>query len=102
MDERQKRRIFQWVKSLSNDRFWSWMNWVHSQAYAKAVQHYTEAAEIVLPPRLQKQLHEKATEIREIWDGMATVTLDDTTGQEFDRVMGRVNKEVERNDNLQT
>lgn len=96
MDERQRRRIFQWVKSLSNAKFWSWMNWLHSQAYAKAVQHYTEAAEIVLPPRLQKQLHDKAREIRETWDGMATVTLDDTTGDEFDRIMGRVNKEVEQ------
>ena len=90
MDERQQRRIFQWVKSLSNEKFWSWMNWLHSQAYAKAVQHYTEAAEIVLPPRLQKQLHAKATEIRETWDGMATVTLDDTDGTEFDQVLGRL------------
>jgi len=56
MDDRQKRRTFQWVKSLSNEKFWTWMNWLHSQAYAKAVQHYTEAAEIVLPRRLQKQL----------------------------------------------
>ncbi len=59
MDDRQKKRVFQWVKSLSNDRFWAWMNWVHSRAYAAAVQHYTEAgitifedefmAHIVLP-----------------------------------------------------
>lgn len=96
MDDRQRRRIFQWVKSLSNAKFWAYMNWLHSQAYAKAVEHYTDAAEIVLPPRLQKQLHDKAKQIREQWDGMATITLDDTTGQEFDRVMGRVNKEAER------
>lgn len=64
------------------------MNWLHSRAYAAAVQHYTEAAEIVLPPRLQKQLHAKATEIRELWDGMKTVTMDETEGVEFSKVMG--------------
>jgi len=93
LDDRQKRRAFQRIKAMTNDQFWQWMNWLHSQAYAKAVEHYTDAAEIVLPPRLQKQLHAKATEIRELWEGMATITLDDTTGQEFDRVMGRINKD---------
>lgn len=97
MNEIQKRKAFQKIKSMTNDQFWQWMNWLHSQAYAKAVEHYTDAAEIVLPPRLQKQLHAKATEIRELWDGMATITLDDTTGQEFDRVMGRISKEAEGN-----
>jgi hypothetical protein len=87
MDERQQRLIFQWVKALSNDRFWSWMNWVHSRAYAAAVQHYTEAAEIVLPPRLQKQLHEKAREIRETWDGMKTISMEETEAVEFEKVM---------------
>lgn len=88
MDDRQKRRVFQRVKAMTNDGFWAWMNWLHSQAYAKAVQHYTEAAEIVLPPRLQEQLHDKATEIREVWDGIEAVTLDETTGDEFDKIMG--------------
>ena len=78
MDDRQKRRIFQWVKSLSTERFWSWMNWVHSRAYAAAVRHYTEATEIVLPPRLQKKLHAKAEEIRELWDGVFEVSTDIT------------------------
>ena len=87
MDERQKRRIFQWVKTLSNEKFWNWMNWVHSRAYAAAVQHYTEAAEIVLPPRLQKQLHEKAKEIRVTWDGMRRIDTEETEAVEFDRVM---------------
>jgi len=97
MTPEEKKRMFQKVKSMTNEKFWNFQNWLHSQAYAKAVQHYTEAAEIVLPPRLQKQLHAKATEIRELWDGMATITLDDTTGQEFDRVMGRISKEAEGN-----
>jgi len=87
MDDRQKRRIFQWIKTLTTERFWSWMNWVHSRAYAAAVQHYTEAAEIVLPPRLQKALHEKAREIREMWDGMRTISMDETEGIEFEKVM---------------
>ena len=89
MDERQRRRIFQWIKTLSNEKFWSWMNWLHSRAYAAAVRHYTEAAEIVLPPRLQKKLHAKAAEIRELWDGMKTITLDETEAEDFDKVLGR-------------
>jgi len=93
MNEIQKRKAFQKIKSMTNEQFWNFQNWLHSQAYAKAVEHYTDAAEIVLPPRLQKALHDKATQIREQWDGMATITLDDTTGTEFDRVMGRINKD---------
>jgi hypothetical protein len=93
MDDRQKRRVFQWVKSLSVEKFWEWQNWLHSQAYGKAVQHYTEAAEIELPPRLQKRLHERARRICEEWDGIVTVTLDDTTGREFDQIMGRLRGE---------
>ena len=87
MDDRQKRRIFQRVKAMTNDQFWAWMNWLHSQAYAKAVEHYTDAAEIVLPPRYQKALHEKATEIRETWDGMKTISMEETEAVEFDKVM---------------
>jgi len=89
MNDTQKRKAFQQIKSFSNERFWSWMNWMHSRAYAAAIQHYTEAAEIVLPPRLQKALHEKAIEIRETWDGMKTISLDETEGREFEKVFGK-------------
>lgn len=87
MNEIDKRKAFQRVKSMSNEQFWDWMNWMHSRAYAAAVKHYTESAEMVLPPRLQKQLHDKATEIRESWDGMKTVSMDKTEHMEFEKVM---------------
>lgn len=74
-NEQTKRQTFQQVKTWSNERFWNWMNQIHSEAYFKAVGHYREAAEVVLPPRLQKQLHDKAVEIREQWDGIATVNV---------------------------
>lgn len=89
MNDTQRRKAFQRIKSMTTDRFWSWMNWVHTKAYAAAVRHYTEAAEIVLPPRLQKQLHAKAAEIREEWDGMKTINLDETEAEDFDHVLGR-------------
>ncbi|MNO68956.1 hypothetical protein D3C76_598020 [compost metagenome] len=43
MNEQEPRRTFQKVKSMSNIKFWSWMNFIHSRAYAKAQQHYEEA-----------------------------------------------------------
>lgn len=43
----QKRRIFQRLKSLSNEKFWSAMNVLHTRAYAAAERHYQEAMEIV-------------------------------------------------------
>jgi NTP pyrophosphatase (non-canonical NTP hydrolase) len=61
---------------MTYKQFWNWMNTIHSDAYFKAVDHYKEAAEIVLPPRLQKPLHEKANEIREKWDGMQEIKID--------------------------
>jgi hypothetical protein len=59
------------------------MNFVHSRAYAKAEQHYQEAMDIVLQPKQKAAVVAKATEIRESWDGMATITLDETEGTEL-------------------
>jgi hypothetical protein len=83
MNEIDRRKAFQRVKGMTNEQFWNWMNLVHSQAYFKAVQHYEEAAAIVLPPRQQKQLKEKAAQIREQWDGMATIDMDETEAAEL-------------------
>lgn len=88
MNDTQRRKAFQHIKSMTTDKFWAFQNHLHSRAYA-AVRHYTEAAEIVLPPRLQKQLHAKAAVIREDWDGMKTINLDETEAEDFDHVLGR-------------
>ncbi|MEC0169884.1 hypothetical protein [Paenibacillus graminis] len=86
MDEQQRRKVFQWVKSLTNAKFWSWMNFVHSRAYAKAQQHYEEAMSIVLQPKQAAAVTSKAKEIRESWDGMAEITMEETEGTEFKAV----------------
>ncbi|GIO84565.1 hypothetical protein J25TS5_14970 [Paenibacillus faecis] len=78
MNEQELRRAFQKVKSFSNDKFWNWMNFIHSRAYAKAAQHYEEAMAIVLQPKQATAVKAKAKEIREKWDGIATITMDDT------------------------
>ncbi|WP_059044000.1 hypothetical protein [Paenibacillus rubinfantis] len=78
MTEQERRRAFQKVKSMSNERFWNWMNFIHSRAYAKAAQHYEEAMAIELQPKQAAAVKAKALEIRETWDGMATITMGDT------------------------
>ncbi|MEK3684903.1 hypothetical protein [Paenibacillus sp. FSL R10-2736] len=86
MNERQRRRAFQKVKSFSNEKFWAWMNMIHSRAYAKAQQHYEEAMGIVLQPKQVAAVTAKADEIRETWDGMETITMDETEGAELKSV----------------
>lgn len=86
MTEQERRRAFQKVKSMSNDKFWKWMNFIHSRAYAKAAQHYEEAMAIVLQPKQAAAVKAKAAEIREQWDGMATITMDETEGMELSKV----------------
>jgi hypothetical protein len=86
VNEQERRRAFQKVKSMSNDKFWNWMNFIHSRAYAKAAQHYEEAMAIVLQPKQASAVTAKATEIREKWDGMATITMDETEGMELSKV----------------
>ncbi|WP_044479246.1 hypothetical protein [Paenibacillus antibioticophila] len=48
MTEQERLRAFQKVESMSNEKFWDWMNFIHSRTYAKAAQHYEEAMAIVL------------------------------------------------------
>lgn len=85
MDENEKRRAFQKVKSMSVKTFWQWMNDIHTRVYAKGVNHMKEAMEC--HPRISKPMVEqvlvKAEEIREQWDGLRTVTIDDTEEEQF-------------------
>ncbi|SFF22685.1 hypothetical protein SAMN04487969_11937 [Paenibacillus algorifonticola] len=78
-----KRRQFQQLKSLSNDKFWEAMNVLHTRAYAAAQRHYSEAMDIELTPRQKQAVEAKATEIRELWDGMETVDTDATGAEVF-------------------
>lgn len=85
MNEREKKRQFQWVKSLSNETFWSWMNDIHTKVYALAMDHMKDA--MSCHPRISKPMIadvlRKAEEIRERWDGLKTITVDDTVNQRF-------------------
>lgn len=83
MTEEQRRRYFQRMKSMSNEKFWQAMNELHTKAYAKAMQHYHEAMDIILTTKQRAAVIAKATEIRESWDGMRTVTYDDTKDAEL-------------------
>lgn len=78
-----KRRYFQKLKSLSYDAFWRQMNIMHTRAYVASMKHYSEAMDIVLTPKQKEQVIAKATEIRETWDGIATVTTESTDREIF-------------------
>ncbi|QYR20820.1 hypothetical protein KZ483_24185 [Paenibacillus sp. sptzw28] len=73
-----KRRFFQRIKSMSLEKFLMTMNVLHSRAYAKAQEHYGYAMDIVLTPKKKAEVEAKAHEIRETWDGMMTLTIDET------------------------
>jgi len=83
MTDDEKRRIFQKLKSLSCEKFWSQMNILHTRAYAAAERHYGEAMDIVLTPKQKAAVAAKAEEIRELWDGMTTVDTDATEAELF-------------------
>lgn len=85
MDDDQKRRTFQKVKTMSLNNFWSWMNQLHTRAYALGIEHMTDA--MSCHPRISKPMRNqvllKAEEIREVWDGLKMVTVDGTEGTEY-------------------
>ena len=80
MDEITRRKTFQRIKTMQNDKFWDWMNGIHSQAYFLGQKHMREAMECI-PGISKKQIDaamKKSDEIREDWDGIKTVTIDET------------------------
>lgn len=81
--EKQFRRFFQQCKSMTLKSFQQTMNVLHSRAYAAAERQYGEAMDIVLTPKQKAAVIAKAAEIREVWDGMATVTTDKTIAEVF-------------------
>lgn len=85
MDDRELARKFQQLKSMSNKRFWQEMNNIHTKAYAKGMKHMQEA--MGCHQRISKTMVDevllKAEEIREQWDGLKTVTVEDTESDQF-------------------
>jgi len=89
MNETQRRKVFQRVKAMTTERFWSWQNWLHTRAYDLSGSHHLEA--IRGHPMGGEQM---AREIAEMVDsvrgrtGLKTITIDDTEDVEFQIVMG--------------
>lgn len=81
--EEEFRRFFQKIKSMSVKSFQEAMNVLHTRAYAAAERQYGEAMDIVLTPKQKAAVIAKAAEIREQWDGMATVTTEKTIAESF-------------------
>lgn len=81
--EREFRRFFQKCKSMSIKSFQQAMNVLHTRAYRAAERQYGEAMDIVLTPKQKAAVIAKAAEIRELWDGMPTVTTDKTVAEIF-------------------
>lgn len=82
-DERAFKRFFQQIKSMKFENFVKEMNVMHTRAYALAQRHYQEAMFIALTPKQREAVESKVIMIHEEWDGLATVTTDDTKSEEF-------------------
>src|SRR5690606_36881806 len=80
-DERAYKRFFQQIKSLTFKNFVKEMNVMHTRAYAAAQRHYREAMFIGLTPKQHDAVEAKVVEIRELWDGMATVKTENTKAE---------------------
>lgn len=84
-DERAFKKFFQHIKSLSLPKFLVEMNVMHTRAYAAAQRQYREAMFICLTPKQRDAVEAKVVEIRELWDGMKTVTTENTKAEVFMR-----------------
>jgi len=80
VNEIQRRKTFQRVKSLTHEQFWQWMNEIHSQAYFLGQKHVREA--MSCQPRISTSMVDivmaKADEIREQWDQMPMIDVQET------------------------
>jgi predicted metal-dependent HD superfamily phosphohydrolase len=83
MNREQKRRKHKQLKNLSTKEFWQAQNALHTKAYAAAQRHYHEAMDVVLQPKQKAAVIAQAKKIRELWDGMLTVTTDETVAEIF-------------------
>jgi hypothetical protein len=77
-NETFKKKIFQKVKGMTYSKFWEWVNHGHTGAYRFAQKHYREAMEIELQPKQRKAVEDKVIQIREQWDNIDEVDIEDT------------------------
>lgn len=78
MEDRKKIRLFQKIKTYSNDRFWLQMNAWHSRAYFLSQKHMQEAMEC-MPGITKSQIEaviKKAEQIRIEWDKLPNIDMD--------------------------
>jgi hypothetical protein len=78
MNRETMRMHQQRLKKMSLSEFKEEMNILHSRAYRLAGKHYSEAMDIILTPKQKAAVIAKANEIRETWDGIHEVGMDDT------------------------
>lgn len=88
MNREQRRNVQKTMKSMKNKDFWAEMNIIHTKAYNLAESHYSEAMDIVLQPKQKAAVIAKANEIRELWDGLNTITVDDAKLVDESQVYG--------------
>lgn len=65
-----RRRLFQRIKSMTNQQFDLLMNNLFDEYYECAAEHYREAMGIELEPKQRERVEVKAREIKELWDGI--------------------------------
>lgn len=79
MDEIQRRKAFQKIKTMTHEQFWTWMNGIHSQAYFMGQEHIVEAMR--QHPRIYRpmvaKVRETAKDIRES-QGLKEINVEDT------------------------
>ena len=78
MNREQMRTEFKRLKKMTLSQFKKEMNIVHTRSYNLCDKHYQEAMFIVLEPKQREAVTNKAKEIKELWDGIQEVTLEDT------------------------
>lgn len=78
------------MQQATDEQFWSEMNIIHTQAYDLAIKHMTEAMACIpgITKKQQEAVTAKAEEIREVWDGLASITIEDT---ELNSIYGKTN-----------
>jgi hypothetical protein len=66
----QKRRMFQKIKSMTQEQFFIAMDAMYADAYELGEAHWKQAVYIETPPRIQKKIEAAAERMRS-YDGIA-------------------------------
>jgi hypothetical protein len=90
MDPIAKRKMRQRMQRATDEQFWHGMNIIHTQAYDLAIKHMTEAMACIpgITKKQQAAAVTKADEIRVQWDGLESITIEDT---ELNVIYGKTN-----------